>query len=140
MVMTHCEDIQIRFSDYDSFGHINNNAYMAYLDIGKFAFYRSLFGCQPTADQIGAVIVNINVDFMAPSVVGEPLQVQTAVASLGNKSFSLYQRIVCKTSGHIKAQATTVIAGFDMATGVSAPLNDRLAVALRELYEVNAGK
>ena len=27
--------IQLRFNDVDGFGHINNNAYFAYYDLGK---------------------------------------------------------------------------------------------------------
>ena len=34
-VYKHSMPVQIRFNDVDQYGHVNNNAYFAYYDLGK---------------------------------------------------------------------------------------------------------
>lgn len=129
--MKHRAGIQIRFSDYDIFRHINNNSYMAYFDFGKSEFFNAVMGRPVTPADLMAAIVNINVDFLAPTPVGEPLEVQTAVERLGERSFTLYQRVVNPLSGDVKAQASTVLAGFDITSQGPGPLNPALTSALK---------
>lgn len=131
--MKHSTGVQIRFSDYDTFGHINNNSYMAFLDLGKSEFLRHVMGRHCSPSELSAAIVNINVDFLAPTVMGEDLDVQTAVVRLGEHSFTLYQRIVNPLTGIIKVQATSTLAGFDIPTQSSAPLRSDLRAALTKL-------
>lgn len=134
----HSVNIQIRFSDYDTFGHINNNSYMAFLDVGKTDFFRNVLGKNALPSELSAVIVNINVDFLAPALAGEPLAVKTAVVSLGEKSFSLYQRIVNPENDSIKVQATSILAGFDIASQCAAPLSPALLAVLPEFLKRHA--
>lgn len=122
--------IQSRFSDYDAFRHVNNNAYMAYFDLGKSLFFNEVMGKPCSPAELSAAVVNVNVDFLAPSPIGEPLEVCTALVHLGERSFTLYQRIVDADTQSAKAQATSVLAGFDIATQCSAPLSPALAKAL----------
>lgn len=132
---THTVKVQIRFSDYDTFRHVNNNSYMAFFDIGKQDFLSRVLGqgCMPS--DLSAAIVNINVDFLAPAVIGEELEVHTAVTAVGHRSFTLYQRVVNPLTDSVKAQATTVLSGFDIATQSAAPLREDLAAALRSLCD-----
>lgn len=127
---THTVDVQSRFSDYDSFRHVNNNAYMAYFDLGKSVFFNDMMGRPCSSDELSAVIVGIKVDFLEPSPLGEPLAVQTAVVNVGERSFTLYQRIVNPRNGAIKAQATSTLAGFDISTQTASELSPALRSAL----------
>ena len=131
--LTHSLDIQSRFGDFDAFAHVNNNAYLQYYDLGKARFLSDLLGhiCSPS--ELGAVIVNINCNFFAPSLMNEPLAVQTGCLKLGDRSFTLFQQIVNPQTGSVKGNATTVLAGFDIATQSSAPIPAALSAALRTL-------
>ena len=40
----HSLPIQIRFNDVDRYGHVNNNSYFAYYDLGKEEYLRKLQG------------------------------------------------------------------------------------------------
>ena len=127
----HRQAIQIRFADYDTFEHINNNSYMAYFDLGKSEYLCEIMGRRLAPSDLSAAIVNINVDFLAPTTLGEELEVYTAIVRLGEHSFTLYQRIVNPVTGVVKAQATSTLAGFDIATQSSAPLQSALMSAVR---------
>ena len=131
----HSVDLQIRFSDYDTFGHINNNSYLAFFDVGKTEFFHHIFNGASSPDKLSAAIVNINVDFLASAIVGEPLKVLTAVVKLGERSFTLYQQVVNSVTNQVKSQATSVLTGFDIPTQTSAPLLPRLVSALRRFLK-----
>lgn len=119
--MTMTVPIQTRLGDYDPFGHVNNNALLAYCDLGKTAYMQSLpGGFDPAA--VGAVVVNINCDFLEPALMGQSLEVQTTVTSLSAHSAHVYQRVADSRTGHVKMQCATVLAGFDIATQQGAPL------------------
>lgn len=129
--LSHRVPLQIRFGDYDIFGHINNNSYVAYFDLGKTMFFNKLLQKTYRPADLSAAIVNINVDFLSPALMGEPLEVHNAVTHIGDRSFTVYQRVVNPLSGDVKAQATSVLAGFDVKTQGPAPLRDDLRLLLQ---------
>lgn len=129
--LRHALPVQIRFADYDVFGHVNNNAYMAYFDLGKSEYFAWLLGSSITeAAQIGAVVVNINTNFYAPAVPGEPLEVRTRCTRLGDRSFVLEQQIVNPATASVKADARSVMAGFDVASQAGAEIPPHLRSVL----------
>lgn len=126
----HCVPLQTRFGDFDTFGHINNNVYMAFFDLGKVSYFSSFTGGVFSPKTVAAVVVNINVDFLAPTQMGEPIEVVTMVTHIGERSITVYQRIQNSETGEVKTQATTILAGFDVATQSSAPLDETLVKAI----------
>ena len=122
--MSHRLRIQIRFTDYDTFGHINNNSYLSFFDLGKSDFFHELTHHDGLPSDFSVAIVNINVDFLCPAVASEPLEVRTSVVKVGDRSFTVYQRIVNPDTEHVKAQAVSVLAGFDVKTQQGSPLSE----------------
>ena len=107
--------VQIRFSDVDQYGHMNNSSYFSIYDLAKTSYMREVFGDQNWND-VGIVVANINADFLAPVFFSDELYIETTVVHLGHKSFTLLQRAVNKASGVLKCQCRTVMVGYDMAT------------------------
>ena len=58
----------------------------------------------------------------------------TTVTEMGEKSFVMEQRIVNTKSGEVKCVGRTVMVGFDLATGHSAPIEQKWIDAI-ERYE-----
>ena len=125
--------VQPRFTDYDTFGHVNNNSYMQYFDLGKAAYYSDMLGHAVTPEILCAVIVHIDVDFLEPTTPDETVAVQTMTIAHGERSITIYQRIINPDTGHIKSQATSILAGFDPATQTAGPLNPALTAAILRL-------
>ncbi|MDE6397274.1 MAG: acyl-CoA thioesterase, partial [Muribaculaceae bacterium] len=109
----HFTRIQPRFGDYDIFGHVNNNNVLAYFDLGKIDYTNRFIGKRLTPREVGVVVVNINIDFLAPAEIGRELEVATTVIRLSERSVTLYQRLLDSVTDDVLAQATTVLAGFD---------------------------
>ena len=125
----HCVDVQTRFNDVDMLGHVNNNVYLSFMDLGKLDYFSAISEGRMTIRDIRAVVVNINCDFFEPSYFNEPLQVWTAITHIGHRSFTIEQRIVNPGTGHTKCIGRTTLAGFGPATAAGAPLDENLVRA-----------
>ena len=112
----HSVDIQTRFSDFDMLGHLNNAAYLQFMDLAKVRYFEAVTGKPLEMDGIATVIVNINVSFFSPTFFGEEVGVVTACVKISQRSFVLEQRVVNRSTGDVKCVATVVMAGFDPKT------------------------
>ena len=113
----------MRFNDIDMLGHLNNGVYIAFFDLGKSRYFLD--------------IMPDGVDwkhFHAPTYIYEEIGVVTTVTEMGEKSFVMEQRIVNTKSGEVKCVGRTVMVGFDIATGHSAPIEQKWIDAI-ERYE-----
>lgn len=126
--------LQLRFTDVDMFGHVNNTVYLQYCDLGKLRYFNAALGGDFLNSELQVVVVNINCDFHAPSFLNETLEVWTAIDSIGEKSLTLEQRIVNPETDEVKFIAHTVMVGFDPNTLQSALIPDGPRKAF-EAYE-----
>lgn len=126
--------VQIRFNDIDMLGHVNNAIYLQYLDLGKSHYFEDVVPEAVDWKHINIVVVNINCDYYAPTHITEPIAVHTTTVKVGEKSLKLEQRIVNTSTGEVKCLCYTVMAGFDLTTGLSAPIDRKWVKAISE-YE-----
>lgn len=130
----HTLRLQTRFTDCDMLGHINNNTFLSYMDLGKARYFEAALGPLFDFGHITVAIVNLNINFYEQAFFTEPLDVMTRVAAIGNKSLTLEQRVVNAATGHTKCMGTTVMTSFDPATAKSTPLLPEWVAAI-EAYE-----
>lgn len=114
--------IQIRFNDVDRYGHVNNNAYFAFYDLGKEDYLQHVLCPDFRSQDVVPVIANINADFISPIFLGDPIEVETAIVHLGQKSFTLLQRAVNTRTGMEVCRCTTVMVCFNLHTQQSADI------------------
>lgn len=119
----HSTPVQMRFNDIDMLGHLNNSVYFSLFDLGKVEYFNAVKGNKKHWAKIDIVIANVNCDFIAPVYFTEPIAVKTQVASIHDKSFKMLQAIVNEKTGELKCLCSSVMVGFDVARGVSAPLS-----------------
>lgn len=116
--------LQIRFSDVDVLGHVNNMVYMAFYDTGKASFMTRTLGRQIRWKDVDTVIANIDCAFIAPIFYGENIEVLTRCISVHEKSFKLLQMIRNADTGQVKSMCETVMVSFDPTTQTAAPLSE----------------
>lgn len=129
----HRTDIQPRFGDYDMLGHMNNSVYLQLLDLAKVSYFEAAMGGPLQTKGEVVVIVNVNISFFSPAFPGEPLCVITRCMRLGERSFTLEQRVVNPSTGDVKCIATTVMAGFNTITNEGCAIAPAWADALRAI-------
>ena len=136
--LLHFTDIQLRFTDVDMLGHINNNSYLQFMDLAKTRFFTDLRGDIIHWDNPGIVIANINISFYAQAFMGEKLGVLTGVVSISERSFILEQRIVNIETGVVNCIAHTVMVSYSKKTMKSTLLSDDWRRALSLLISPEA--
>ena len=129
----HVMPVQIRFSDVDQFGHMNNSSYFSLYDLAKTSYIRDVCG-EMKWNKWGVVVANINADFLAPVFFSDDIEIETTVVHLGHKSLTLLQRAVSKADGLLKCQCRTVMVGYDVTSKepVELPLEFKQAICAYE--------
>lgn len=138
----HITPVQLRFNDIDMLGHINNNAYLEFMDLGKTSYFNTVKPELVNWKNINAVIVNINCDFFSPGYIKESLAVLTTVTSISQRSLKMEQRIINVETGDVKCIGRTVMAGFDPKTAQGASIDPEWVKAIckheeKELFTVH---
>jgi len=118
----HRTPVQIRFNDVDVMGHVNNSVYQHYFDYARLQYFEEVFGRRINWHEEVLVLVNIEIDFIKPVYMYDPVKVLTKVYHLGNKSLKMEQRLVSEQESDVRCQSRSVLSGFNYKKGESIPL------------------
>ena len=127
----HSMPAQIRFSDVDQFGHVNNSVYFQLYDLAKTTYFKDVMGMTEWNDVV-VVVANINANFLMPIFFSDSIEIETTTIQLGNKSFTLLQRAVVKDSGEVKCECRTTLVMYDLLTKEPTPIPDHYKNAICE--------
>jgi len=117
MDFKHTLPVQIRFSDVDQFGHMNNSVYFSLYDLAKTTYLRDVMGGRELNwKDVAMVVANVNANFFVPVFFDDQLVIQTTTVHLGHKSFTLFQRAVNVAKQEVKCECKTVMVGYNVRT------------------------
>ena len=112
--------VQKRFSDVDSFMHVNNIWQQSYFDMGKTAFYTEVLGITGVFDKLRIITASTHTDYFGQVRLMDDIVVTTDVSRLGNKSMTLHQRIM--SGEKCLTESSSVMVAFDFETQQTVPL------------------
>lgn len=107
-------DVQVRFSDTDALGHVNNAVYLSYLESARVDYLRELLGAKKIED-LGVIIARVEIDYKSPAFHHETLRVGCRVEEIGGSSIRMDYRIEDKATGRLVALAKSVLVAYDYA-------------------------
>lgn len=116
--------VQIRFSDIDLLGHVNNAVYLNYFDMAKTKYFETVNGSVADWSRSDVVVANVNIDFFSPIFLNDEIVVKTKVIRTGIKSLDMIQQIEEVRTGAIKTLCRTVMVGFDVPSNKSKPISE----------------
>ena len=120
-VFRHRMPAQLRFSDVDRFGHVNNSVYFSLFDMCKTRYFHDVVGTD-IFDRMAPVVVHIEANFISPVFFPDEIVIDTAVTHIGNKSFTLLQRALNERTGEVKCVCETVMVMMDTQVNQSVPV------------------
>lgn len=126
---------QLRFSDVDRFGHVNNSVYFSLFDMCKTHYFNDVVGTD-IFDRVAPVVVHIEANFITPVLFPDEIAIQTSITRLGNKSFTLFQRALNVRTKEVKCECETVMVMMDTKENASVMVPEDFRTAVRE-YEKN---
>ena len=121
--------LTVRWSDVDSYGHVNNVKYYDYIQEARIGVVNETVGWEPEAVWM---VVRQDLEYLRPIDFRiEPYEVGTAVSAIGNRSFTLTAEISDPASSTIYATARTVVVGVSPLTADQRSALDRWSVVSR---------
>ena len=81
--------IQVRFSDLDILGHVNNSVYLSYFEIARVAFFSPLMGLDWDWQKKGVLIKKNEIEYFSPVLLHQEPEISIYTRSIGTKSFIL---------------------------------------------------
>lgn len=126
--------INVRFSDLDAMGHVNNAAYLTYLEEARIEYFNKLFAIPRNNLAFGAVIARIEIDYINQIKLGDEVEVYTRCLKIGNKSSDIDNLIVIRKDHKsiIAAHSLTKLVSFDYSKGVSVPIPQKVKEIIEE--------
>jgi YbgC/YbaW family acyl-CoA thioester hydrolase len=91
----HTTQIKVRFGELDVYGHVNHAVYLAYLEAARVEALASVgLGLDRLrAEGFHIVVVDLQLRFHRPALLGDVLTVETTVTEQGRASSRWQQRI-----------------------------------------------
>jgi acyl-CoA thioester hydrolase len=115
--------IEIRYGDLDPQGHVNNARYLTYMEQARIAYIQRLGLWQGGSFlNIGIILADVNVSFLAPILFGEQVRVWLRVTRLGNKSITMNYIFDQADTSQKYATGSTVLVAYDYRQNQSIPV------------------
>ncbi len=128
--------VQKRFSDVDSFMHVNNIWQQSYFDMGKTDFYVKVLGIPGVFDRMRIITASTHTDYLGQVRLMDDIVVTTDVSRLGNKSMTLHQRIML--GDKCLTESSSVMVAFDFELQQTVPLPEEWRERLSEYLTTNS--
>lgn len=115
--------LQIRFSDLDRLGHVNNSVHQQFFDLGRLHYFEDLLTPSPNWDGPIVIIAHLTIDFLLPLFLDSRAAVFTRVLpEFGEKSFVMEQAIAAPDRSEVYSVAESVMVGYHARELHSIPL------------------
>lgn len=128
--------IKVRGYHLDVYQHVNNARYLEFLEEARWDGLENSAGFQwMSAHHIAFVVVNININYRRPAVLGDVLTVTSKVEQLNGKSGILSQVVTLNPEGQVVADAQITFVCIDLKTQKALPLEGELREHLEAMVE-----
>ena len=120
----HHYPLQVRWSDMDALGHVNNARFLTYFEQARINYVRGLRLWDGIPDKLGLIIARVEIDFKLPLFAGDDVHVFTRCARLGNRSLDTEQVVARRKDNQLEvvARGLITIVVYDYRANQSAPI------------------
>ena len=115
--------IVVRYGDLDPQGHVNNAAYLTYLEHARVNYIRHLdLWDGKSFLKIGFILARVELDYKAPILMTDSIEVGVRTSRLGNKSLDMEYLVRQIGGGTVYGEAKTVQVAYDYQQRETIPL------------------
>jgi acyl-CoA thioester hydrolase len=133
--MTFTYPVQVRWSDYDASGHVNNAVFLSYLEQARMMLLAELLGTDVWR-YLPHLVRSQSIEYtQALTLVESPVDVVVSRRRVGTTSYTLDYRVVSAAGQH--AFSTCSVVTVDPTSGRPAPLPAALRQGLEALAELD---
>lgn len=123
--------IQVRFSDVDALGHVNNAVYLSYFEYARIHYFNRMLGTEWDWDSDGLILLKNEVEYLKPVLLNDKPEVRVFVIKIGNKSFTMGYELT--VNGVLYCKGSSVLVGYDNKQKCSIPITPDMRTSLEAL-------
>ncbi len=120
--------IQVRLTDIDILGHVNNSIYLTYFEMTRIHYFSQLVGPDWDWMENGVVLVQNEVQYHLPVFLGDAPQIHMFCTKVGNKSFTLSYELY--VNEQLRTTGSSTLVGFNSNKQQSIEIPARMREAL----------
>ena len=124
--------IQVRFSDIDVMGHVNNAVYLSYFEMARVVLFSRLMGENWDWKKDGVILRKNEIDYIKPVLLNEEPEIFIFCKKIGNKSFVLEYDL--KVDNEIRATGSSLLVAFDSEMNITKEVPLKLRKELEMLF------
>ncbi|WP_277975939.1 acyl-CoA thioesterase [Pantoea endophytica] len=126
--------IKVRGYHLDVYQHVNNARYLEFLEEARWQWLEDVDAFHWLMEQqLAFVVVNININYRRPAVLGDVLNIESEVSQLSGKSGIIAQRVLLATDNSVVADAALTFVCIDLRTQKAVPMEGELRERLASL-------
>ena len=123
--------IQVRLTDIDILGHVNNAIYLSYFEMTRIHYFNQLVGPDWDWMENGVVLVQNEVNYHLPIFLYDAPEIHMYCTQIGNKSFTLSYEVFVKDQ--LKTTGKSTLVGFNSNKQQSIEIPEAMRTALLKL-------
>ncbi len=118
-------DIQIRWSDMDAYGHVNNVEFLRLLEDARVYAFRDWFGQERSLLNEGILVARQEIDYLAPLTFNyAPARISVWCCRISGASFDVGYAVKQPDEDVTFAVAETTLVAYDLKAGKPRRLNE----------------
>ncbi|WP_158131950.1 YbgC/FadM family acyl-CoA thioesterase [Pantoea agglomerans] len=126
--------IKVRGYHLDVYQHVNNARYLEFLEEARWEWLEEVEAFHWLQEQkLAFVVVNININYRRPAVLGDVLTIESEITQLNGKSGIIAQRILLAGQETVVADAALTFVCIDLRTQKAVALEGELRQRLMRL-------
>jgi len=126
--------IKVRGYHLDVYQHVNNARYLEFLEEARWQWLEEADAFNwLMAQKLAFVVVNININYRRPAVLGDRLVIESDVSQLSGRSGIIAQRVLLADDRTLVADALLTFVCIDLRTQKAVPLEGELRERLATL-------
>lgn len=126
--------IKVRGYHLDVYQHVNNARYLEFLEEARWEWLEEVEAFHWLQEQkLAFVVVNININYRRPAVLGDVLTIDSEITQLNGKSGIIAQRVLLAGQETVVADAALTFVCIDLRTQKAVALEGELRLRLMRL-------
>ncbi|WP_288475695.1 YbgC/FadM family acyl-CoA thioesterase [uncultured Pantoea sp.] len=126
--------IKVRGYHLDVYQHVNNARYLEFLEEARWQWLEEVEAFHWLLEQkLAFVVVNININYRRPAVLGDVLTIESEITQLNGRSGIIAQRVMLAGQETVVADAALTFVCIDLRTQKAVALEGELRERLMRL-------
>lgn len=123
--------IQVRFSDCDMMGHVNNAVYLSYFEMARIHYFGILLAKDRDWKREGVLLRKNEVEYLKPVLLNDVPEIEVFMDHIGTKSFTVSYEL--KVNGELRSIGKSVLVCYNSLENSTFEITPELRVALELL-------